>query len=53
MAYEKKYLQIALEKHAWHMTHTAEALGISRKTLWEKMRRLGMHNAALAPDDNA
>lgn len=39
---EKNYLQIALEKHDWHMTHTAEALGISRKTLWEKMRRLGM-----------
>ncbi|PKO34076.1 MAG: sigma-54-dependent Fis family transcriptional regulator [Betaproteobacteria bacterium HGW-Betaproteobacteria-7] len=53
LACEKNYLQIALEKHAWHMTHTAEALGISRKTLWEKMRRLGMQNAALAPDDNA
>ncbi|WP_281983853.1 sigma-54-dependent transcriptional regulator [Azonexus hydrophilus] len=44
LACEKNYLQIALEKHAGHMTHTAEALGISRKTLWEKMRRLGMHH---------
>ncbi|HNG17261.1 MAG TPA: helix-turn-helix domain-containing protein [Accumulibacter sp.] len=24
------------------MTHSAEALGITRKTLWEKMRRLGL-----------
>jgi DNA-binding NtrC family response regulator len=24
------------------MTHTAEALGIARKSLWEKMRRLGI-----------
>lgn len=46
LACEKNYLQIALEKHEWHMTHTAEALGISRKTLWEKMRRLGMQNDA-------
>jgi len=44
LACEKNYLQIALEKHGWHMTHTAEALGISRKTLWEKMRRLGMQD---------
>lgn len=44
LACEKNYLQIALEKHGGHMTHTAEALGISRKTLWEKMRRLGMQH---------
>jgi len=25
------------------MTQTAEALGISRKTLWEKLRRMGIH----------
>ena len=41
---EKNYLQIVLEKHGGHMTHTAEALGISRKTLWEKMRRLSLLN---------
>ncbi|WIM06412.1 MAG: sigma-54 dependent transcriptional regulator [Candidatus Nitricoxidivorans perseverans] len=40
MACERDYLQVALDKHAWHMTHTAGALGITRKTLWEKMRRL-------------
>ncbi|HJV24458.1 MAG TPA: sigma-54 dependent transcriptional regulator [Aromatoleum sp.] len=42
MACERDYLQMTLERHHWHMTHTAEALDISRKTLWEKMRRLGI-----------
>lgn len=42
LACERNYLQIALEKHGGHMTQTAEALDISRKTLWEKMRRLGL-----------
>jgi len=43
MACERDYLQVALDKHGWHMTQTAEALGISRKTLWEKLRRMGIH----------
>ncbi len=42
MSCERDYLQVALERHDWHMTRTAEALGIARKTLWEKMRRLGI-----------
>jgi DNA-binding NtrC family response regulator len=48
MSCERDYLQVALNRHDWHMTHTAEALGITRKTLWEKMRRLGIH----VPDDS-
>lgn len=43
MACEQDYLKVALDRHDWHMTNTAEALGITRKTLWEKMRRLGIH----------
>jgi DNA-binding NtrC family response regulator len=39
---ERDYLRMMLEQHGGHMTHTAEALGITRKTLWEKMRRLGL-----------
>ncbi|NMF89084.1 sigma-54-dependent transcriptional regulator [Aromatoleum petrolei] len=39
---ERDYLRMMLERHHWHMTHTAEALGITRKTLWEKLRRLGI-----------
>jgi DNA-binding NtrC family response regulator len=42
MACERDYLQVALERYSSHMTNTAEALGITRKTLWEKMRRLGI-----------
>jgi DNA-binding NtrC family response regulator len=42
MACERDYLRVALDRHDGHMTHTAEALGITRKTLWEKMRRLGL-----------
>lgn len=43
MACERDYLLMTLERHGNHMTHAAEALGITRKTLWEKMRRLGIH----------
>jgi len=39
---ERDYLRMILEQHRGHMTRTAEALGITRKTLWEKLRRLGL-----------
>lgn len=42
MACEREYLLRTLERHDGHMTHAAEALGITRKTLWEKLRRLGI-----------
>lgn len=42
MACERDYLLMTLERHGNHMTHAAEALGITRKTLWEKLRRLGI-----------
>jgi DNA-binding NtrC family response regulator len=42
MACERDYLSLILERHGGHMTHAAEALGITRKTLWEKLRRLGI-----------
>ncbi|MDP2826305.1 MAG: sigma-54 dependent transcriptional regulator [Sulfuritalea sp.] len=42
MACERDYLSLTLERHGGHMTHAAEALGITRKTLWEKLRRLGI-----------
>ncbi|MFN3565806.1 MAG: helix-turn-helix domain-containing protein [Burkholderiaceae bacterium] len=32
------------------MSRTAEMLGISRKTLWEKMRRLDIGPSVKAPD---
>lgn len=42
MECERDFLRMTLNRHDWHMTRTAEALGITRKTLWEKMRRLGI-----------
>ncbi|OHC64081.1 MAG: transcriptional regulator [Rhodocyclales bacterium GWA2_65_19] len=42
MACERDYLSLVLERHGGHMTNAAEALGITRKTLWEKLRRLGI-----------
>jgi DNA-binding NtrC family response regulator len=42
MACERDYLTMTLERHGNHMTRAAETLGITRKTLWEKLRRLGI-----------
>lgn len=42
MSCERDFLLMTLERHGGHMTHAAEALGITRKTLWEKLRRLGV-----------
>jgi transcriptional regulator of acetoin/glycerol metabolism len=36
---EKEFLISLLEKHHWCMTETARAAGISRKNLWQKMRK--------------
>ena len=37
---ERHYILEALEKRGWQIGETALALGISRKSLWERMRRL-------------
>ncbi|WP_136415986.1 sigma-54 dependent transcriptional regulator [Herbaspirillum sp. ST 5-3] len=37
---ERRYIMKALDRHQHHMGNTAAALGISRKNLWEKMRKL-------------
>jgi len=39
---ERDYLVRALARHGGHMGHTSAELGISRKNLWEKMRKLGV-----------
>jgi DNA-binding NtrC family response regulator len=36
-------LQHALDEHHWHRAETARALGISRVTLWRRMRDAGLH----------
>ncbi len=39
---ERAYVIKVLEAHDWQMTRSAAALGISRKNLWERMKRLGV-----------
>lgn len=39
---ERDYIRRALSDNNGKIADTASALGISRKTLWEKMRRLGL-----------
>ncbi len=36
---ERTTITEALVRNDWAITRTAQALGISRKNLWEKMRR--------------
>ena len=39
---ERQYLLQELTRHDWQMTKTAAAIGISRKNLWERLRRLNL-----------
>jgi len=39
---EREELRAALDAHQWHRGDTAQALGMSRNTLWRKMRELGI-----------
>jgi len=39
---ERLALLTALEHTRWHMTHTAEQLGVSRNTLYRKLRKHGI-----------
>ena len=41
-ACERAHITRALEKHGWQIGNTAAGLGISRKNLWEKMKKLEM-----------
>jgi two-component system, NtrC family, response regulator AtoC len=41
-ASERDYIVRALETHGWRMAETASTLDISRKTLWQKMKKMGI-----------
>jgi transcriptional regulator with PAS, ATPase and Fis domain len=43
-AREREFIEQALHAHAGRIADTARALGISRKNLWEKMRKLGIQD---------
>jgi DNA-binding NtrC family response regulator len=38
--HEREHIIRILETHGWRMGETADSLGVSRKTLWQKMKRL-------------
>ncbi|MES9970999.1 MAG: sigma-54 dependent transcriptional regulator [Candidatus Thiodiazotropha sp.] len=42
--YEKGFLLEKLQSHHWRIAETASCLGISRKSLWEKMKRYAISN---------
>lgn len=48
---ERDFIIRALETHHWQIQTCADALGISRKNLWEKMRKLGVDKGAIAQHD--
>ena len=39
---ERDFIVRSLDASHWHIQCCADALGISRKNLWEKMRKLGI-----------
>jgi DNA-binding NtrC family response regulator len=41
---EREFILRALEQHSWRVSETAEGLKISRKNLWEKMRKLNIES---------
>ncbi|AZF66241.1 sigma-54-dependent Fis family transcriptional regulator [Pseudomonas sp. LBUM920] len=44
---ERVALLEALQQHHWHMTRTAEHLGVSRNTLYRKLRKHGIERSYL------
>ena len=40
---ERKFILRTLEQQQWQYGNTANSLGISRKNLWEKMKKLDIH----------
>lgn len=44
---EREYILRALECQAWQIQETASLLGISRKNLWEKMKKLGIQRGGV------
>lgn len=41
--FEKDFIREQLQHHRWHVSHTAALLGVDRRTLQRKMKRLGLY----------
>jgi len=41
-SFEREYLMARLEEHGWHISRTAEAVGMARESLSRKIRQLGI-----------
>jgi DNA-binding NtrC family response regulator len=48
---EREFIEHALRAHAGRIADTAATLGISRKNLWEKMRKLGIQEKPGVPTE--
>ena len=42
-ASEREHIVRMLEAHGWRMAETAASLGVSRKTLWQRMKRMDIN----------
>jgi len=40
---EKEAIVRSLDEHGWRLAETAKSLGISRTTLWRRLRAYGLH----------
>jgi two-component system C4-dicarboxylate transport response regulator DctD len=49
-AFERREIEAALAAHQGALKPVYETLGLSRKTLWEKMQKHGIDKSAFGPD---
>jgi DNA-binding NtrC family response regulator len=40
--FEKRYIEMLLHEHQWHRTRVASLLGVDRRTLFRKIKSLGI-----------
>ncbi len=52
-SFERDYILRALQEASWNKTAAAELLGISRKTLWTKLREHEIEGAKAVSDESA